>query len=214
MTGDPTSISLDGENLWVVAYLCPKPTLAPGNCPSRLLTYDVGTLVPTSSQPIPVERPAVFPEARLLRRLGPTEESRAGGRSADIELVFRSDPASLVLHVIEEVSELIAGSPKRARHERGNSRRSQRRPLIASARAGDPSCRPETPETPTPLLDDAPEGVDWARGADRPEGCAPRAFRPVDAGMRPSPSRPRRPRGGVAVTGCHRSSATPSDEVR
>jgi len=73
VTGIPTSVSLDGQSLWVVAYLCSKPTQSPGDCPSQLLTYDVGTFVPSSSNPVPVEAPAVFPEATLLRRLGPTE---------------------------------------------------------------------------------------------------------------------------------------------
>ena len=72
MTGDPTSISVDGASLWVVTFVCTKPTQSPGDCPSRLLTYRFGTLGPASVVSVPVEPPAAFPEATLLRRLGTT----------------------------------------------------------------------------------------------------------------------------------------------
>lgn len=110
VAGIPTSVSLDGGSLWVVAYLCSKPTQSPGDCPSRLLTYDVGTLAPSSSNPVPVSSPAVFPEATLLARLGPTEGvfSVGGSTPGPRALLVTTDAGSSWQQVVNACTVLSA----------------------------------------------------------------------------------------------------------
>ena len=97
--GQPTDVSLGGTILWVIANFCPRSLTAPALCPSRLLTYLPGHLLPSGNWPIPTEGigPArgisvTTRAATLLDRLGPdsaiVEEGSEGSPSS---LLFTGD---------------------------------------------------------------------------------------------------------------------------
>jgi photosystem II stability/assembly factor-like uncharacterized protein len=100
----PTSVSISGNHLWVVTNDCAySPTLhvAPGSCPSRLVTFQAGDTSPISDQPVPApplptrgNASINATDATVIGRLGQNSgiiRSGAGEIGADIRLLFTQD---------------------------------------------------------------------------------------------------------------------------
>lgn len=97
--GQPTAISLHGQVLWSVSNVCPTAMTSPALCPSRLLTYRPGHLIPASDLPIPTEGIIASPgiststrAATLLDRLGTSSAVvEEGSEGAPSSLLFTAD---------------------------------------------------------------------------------------------------------------------------